>query len=184
MGEGGGGGGGAGGSGGEGAGWDCLLRDFVSQTKLEQQLAMKANRLVGSTEVEIVMVDKFMSLIRSVNDVAIYVIGDMDENELMLLEVITAVYQCLSTITSGQIGKRQILEQLDSVFLMLDEVVDSGVILETDAAVITSRLNMLDGQTSSSGQGNEVTTSETTAFNQALSQARDNLMRNFLTGSG
>eukprot|EP00922_Rhytidocystis_sp_ex-Travisia-forbesii_P049848 GHVS01074165.1.p1 GENE.GHVS01074165.1~~GHVS01074165.1.p1 ORF type:complete len:241 (+),score=55.68 GHVS01074165.1:127-849(+) len=159
------------------------LKDYTSQTKFESQLTTKATRLTGRTEVEILMIDRYVALFRSINDISLYVVGDSDANELMLLDVANAVYQGLSNITSGQVGKRQVLEHLDSVFLMLDEVVDGGVILETDAGVITSRLNMTGGNSSSGPTGAEGGGPETTAFNQAITHAKENLMRSFLSSS-
>eukprot|EP00922_Rhytidocystis_sp_ex-Travisia-forbesii_P049847 GHVS01074164.1.p1 GENE.GHVS01074164.1~~GHVS01074164.1.p1 ORF type:complete len:240 (+),score=49.73 GHVS01074164.1:29-748(+) len=164
-------------------GGERCLKDFASQTKFESQLTAKAKRLTGRTEVEIMMIDRYVALLRSVNDVSMYVVGDSDTNELMLLDVANAIFQGLSNITSGQVGKRQILENLDSVFLMLDEVVDGGVILETDASVITSRLSMTGGQGSAGGVAGEGAPPETTAFNQAITHAKENLMRSFLSSS-
>jgi len=147
------------------------FKDYAAQAAFEGQMTEKANNLSGRSEVEAIMIGDYLVLVRIVNDVSIFVIGDPAENELILLEVVNAIHNCLTAITSNQVGKRQVFERLSSVFLMLDEVVDGGVIFETDSGVITSRIQMVEGDG----------TQEPTPFNQALSTAKDNIMRSFLS---
>eukprot|EP00920_Eleutheroschizon_duboscqi_P003973 GHVT01009273.1.p4 GENE.GHVT01009273.1~~GHVT01009273.1.p4 ORF type:complete len:109 (+),score=5.53 GHVT01009273.1:1567-1893(+) len=76
------------------------FQDFAAQTRFEQQLFSKSNRLsAGRTEVEIVMVDDAVALFRSINDICVFVVGDPQENELVLLEVINTIVLVLGNIT-------------------------------------------------------------------------------------
>ena len=45
------------------------------------------------------MVGEYLALFRSSNDVVVYLVGEGEENELMLLELMNAIYQCICTIT-------------------------------------------------------------------------------------
>eukprot|EP01068_Selenidium_serpulae_P009457 Selendium_serpulae@DN5235_c0_g1_i3.p1 len=128
----------------------------------------RSNRLTGRNDVEVVLVGEILALFRSVNDVCIFVVAEPDENAFILLDVANEMFSVLNDLTTSQVGKQQLLNRLDQVFLMLDEIVDSGVIFELDSATTTSRIR---------GEG----LPEPTAFNQALSSAKDNIMRSFLS---
>ncbi|KAF8820267.1 clathrin adaptor complex small chain subfamily protein [Cardiosporidium cionae] len=152
---------------------DCpkSFERYSSQIQFEKKMMQKANKLAGRPDVEILMVEEHLVLFCSLQDICVCIIGDPNENELLLLEVVNAVTETLSLITNGHVGKRQLLTHMDAVFLMLDEIIDEGIIFETDPTVILSRINM-----------NEATeTSESTPFNQAISLARENLLRSFLS---
>merc|ERR1712224_818453 len=49
----------------------------------------------------------------------------------------------VGNIAAGQ-SKAAFLECLDKIFVMLDEVCDRGLILETNAATLTNRINMAE----------------------------------------
>jgi len=65
-----------------------------------------------------------------------------------------------------------VLENLDLVLLTLDELIDGGIILETDASIIANRVSMrgADGDTPLAEQ----------SFTQALASAKEQLTRNLL----
>lgn len=65
-----------------------------------------------------------------------------------------------------------VLENLDLVLLTMDELVDGGVILETDANVIANRVSMR-------GADSDTPLAEQ-SFSQALASAKEQLTRNLL----
>jgi coatomer subunit zeta len=89
------------------------------------------------------MVENVISLYRPSGDAFFYVNGPSDENELLLLSVLSGLYESLAIILrfvdlnnphlhslivllSGQIDKRMILENFDALLLTIDEMVDRG----------------------------------------------------------
>ena len=75
----------------------------------------------------------------------------------------------------GQVSKKTLVENLDLLLLSIDEIVDEGLILETDSTVVVSRVCMVGG---GADGGKDVPLSEQT-FTQALQTARDQLVRSF-----
>jgi len=71
------------------------------------------------------------------------------------------------------VDKKSALENLDLVFMTLDELVDGGIILETDPTVVAGRVSMR-------GADGEVPLSEQT-FAQALASAKEQLARSLLS---
>ncbi|KEP63366.1 UNVERIFIED_CONTAM: clathrin adaptor complex small chain subfamily protein [Hammondia hammondi] len=160
------------------------VRDFASQRQLEQQLVQRFSRLNGRNDVEAFELGGYVALGKSTNDVLLFVVAEDGANELLLLEIFNTLTAVLSSLTNGQIGKKQILDNLDGVFLMLDEVFDSGLLLQLDPGVILARINMQDDEAagaSGAGAGGEALSTQA-AFNQAISSAKENLIRSLLSG--
>lgn len=106
------------------------------------------------------------------SDLHFYVTGAVDENEIILATVLHSFFDAVSLLLRGVLEKRTVLENLDLVLLTLDELIDGGVILETEANVIANRVSMRgsDGDTPLAEQ----------TFSQALASAKEQLTRNLL----
>ena len=132
--------------------------------------AARARRL--NADAEIIMFDGVITVYKTIGDCCFYVVGDPDENELILGAVLQAFYESISMLLA-MVEKKTVLENLDLVLICMDEIVDSGVILETNSDLIASRVTMRGAE------GEEANFTEQT-FQQAFSQARDQLARNLL----
>jgi hypothetical protein len=100
------------------------------------------------------------------SDVMLYVVGGSDENEIvgasqrssglcvpmanfspqLLYNVILALRDSLSILLKNSTDKRTIIENYDLVALAIDEIVDDGIILETDPMVVSSRVSRAPAQ--------------------------------------
>nr|PVC53459.1 hypothetical protein MACL_00000049 [Theileria orientalis] len=77
-------------------------------------------------------------------DVYVVVVGHLSENELILSQLCKNVESVLDYITGYDIKKEAIYQKLGSVFLLLDDVVDGGIIMETDPEIVIKRLKRKD----------------------------------------
>lgn len=77
---------------------------------------------------------------RSNVDLFFYVLGAQGENELMLMGVLNGLYDSISYILRRAVEKRSLLDRMDAVLLLMDEIVDGGVIMETDPTLLTQRI--------------------------------------------
>ncbi|KAI7906555.1 Longin-like domain-containing protein [Cokeromyces recurvatus] len=107
------------------------------QKQFEKGLFDKTKRAQG----EVILYDNQIVLYRSNIDIFFYVVGSMEENELILLSMLNAFYDAVSTLLRYQVEKRAVMDNLDLVILCLDETVDGGIILETDSNAIVSRVS-------------------------------------------
>ncbi|VDP32631.1 unnamed protein product [Soboliphyme baturini] len=112
--------------------YDETFSSTKEQAAFETKLFSKTNKVI--------LLDGLICLYRSNVDLFFYVIGDGGENELMLLHVLNCLYDSTSQILRKNVEKKALLDNLDVVILAIDEVCDSGVILETDASTICSRI--------------------------------------------
>ncbi|XP_041940723.1 coatomer subunit zeta-2 isoform X1 [Alosa pseudoharengus] len=74
-------------------------------------------------------------------DLFFYVVGSAQENELMLMAVLNCLFESLSQILRKNVERRCLLDNMDGVFLVVDEIIDGGVILESDPQQVVEKVN-------------------------------------------
>ena len=89
---------------------------------------------------EILMLDGLTILYKNNVDLFFYVLGGPQENELVLLSVLNCVYDSISQIVRKDVEKRTVLDNLGVVLLAMDEICDGGIILESNANEVVSRV--------------------------------------------
>eukprot|EP00244_Chara_vulgaris_P010228 TRINITY_DN4629_c0_g1_i2.p1 TRINITY_DN4629_c0_g1~~TRINITY_DN4629_c0_g1_i2.p1 ORF type:complete len:185 (+),score=30.28 TRINITY_DN4629_c0_g1_i2:228-782(+) len=145
------------------------------QAKLafEKSVFTKTHRTNARAEAEIGMFDGYIIVYKFVSDLLFYVTGGEDENELILSTLLQAFFDAVGLLLRNNVvEKRTVLENLDLILLCLDELVDGGIILETDANVVASRVAMR-------GADADLPLSEQT-ISQALATAKETLARSLL----
>ncbi|KAG8566119.1 hypothetical protein GDO81_013115 [Engystomops pustulosus] len=117
--------------------YDCTFPSLVEQQEFEKKLFLKTQR----SESEVVLVDGVTALCQRSSDVMCFIIGGPDENELMLLSALTCLCESLYHILRKSLERNSLLENMDTVFLVLDEIIDRGVILECESQQVIERLS-------------------------------------------
>lgn len=150
------------------------LGGFDAQRVLEKKLYNKTKGIASSrTNYEILLVDKSIVVYRQTADSAFFVLGGLQENELILLEVLKGLYESLGAILRQHLDKKSLLMSLDVILLAVDEIIDGGLILETDPLAISNRVLMRNAEPVETNIG-EMTVSE------ALNQAKNSFFKSFL----
>lgn len=116
--------------------------DVKSQKTFEKGLLDKTVKQTG----DIILYDNRIVLYKMESDVMMYVVGDVSENEVLLYNVILALRDSLHLLFKQSVDKRTIIENYDLVSLAIDEIVDDGIILETDPTVILTRVSKAPSQ--------------------------------------
>ncbi|KAF8850331.1 clathrin adaptor complex small chain [Acephala macrosclerotiorum] len=111
--------------------------DLKSQNTFEKGLLEKTAKQTA----DIILYDNRIVLYKSESDVMMYVVGGVDENEIMLYNVILSLRDSLHLLFKQSVDKRTIIENYDLVSLAIDEIVDDGIILETDPTIIVHRVS-------------------------------------------
>ena len=108
------------------------------QTAFEKKLILKVSKAPN----EIMLIDDAMVLYRAIGDLHVFIVGSLDENELLLLNVLNVFCDSLQIALGEEVSKQIAMDSLDSVLLLIDELVDDGIILETDPNLIAERATM------------------------------------------
>ncbi|KAH7356340.1 Longin-like domain-containing protein [Pyrenochaeta sp. MPI-SDFR-AT-0127] len=90
---------------------------------------------------DIILYDQKVIVFKMESDVMLYVVGSVDENEVLLYSVVLALRDSLNILLKNSVDKRTVIENYDLVSLAVDELVDDGIILETDPVIVASRVS-------------------------------------------
>jgi coatomer subunit zeta len=120
---------------------------------------------------DVILYDNRVVVFKMESDVMMYVVGGAEENEIMLYNVILALRDSLNIllkcvpvhmfyeviiaadICRNSVDKRTLIENYDLASLCIDEIVDDGIILETDPVIIASRVSRPPAQDVPNMQG-------------------------------
>ncbi|MBW0503446.1 hypothetical protein O181_043161 [Austropuccinia psidii MF-1] len=160
------------------SGFGSQLRSVKDQRAFEHLIWDKTRKSNG----DILLIQNHLILYKSIIDMTVYVIGHEGENELMLQNLLSAFIDAMSILLRNQIEKRAVIENLDLVSLCLDEMVDDGIILETDPVAIASRVSRPKADVGVGVNLSDITINEQTIM-QAFSNLRDKAAQKLLQGS-
>ncbi|XP_039137566.1 coatomer subunit zeta-2-like [Dioscorea cayenensis subsp. rotundata] len=145
---------------------------LAAKLSFEKSLFAKTAKTNARSEAEITMFDSYIVVYKFVQDLHFFVTAGSDENELILAAVLQGFFDAVGLLLRNDVEKRTALENLDLILLCIDEIIDGGIILETDA-------NTIAGKVATNGGDNTVTFSEQT-LSQAFATAREHLARSLL----
>ncbi|XP_064329323.1 coatomer subunit zeta-2 [Phalacrocorax carbo] len=118
--------------------YDGTFPTAKEQAAFERSVFSKTHQAGG----EIACLEGLTVVYRSSVDLFFYVVGGCQENELMLLAVLTCLLDALSYLLRKEVEKRWLLDNMEGMFLVVDEIVDRGVILESDPQQVIQRLSL------------------------------------------
>ena len=88
-------------------------------------------------------------------DVRIVHVGPANESELVLAHLCEGMYEALSHLMGGSTDRAMVLDNLELVFLLIDEHCDGGIILEVDPHKMASAVLLRDEQDHSGSAGED-----------------------------
>eukprot|EP00090_Calanus_glacialis_P009755 TRINITY_DN1815_c0_g1_i1.p1 TRINITY_DN1815_c0_g1~~TRINITY_DN1815_c0_g1_i1.p1 ORF type:complete len:181 (-),score=67.10 TRINITY_DN1815_c0_g1_i1:270-812(-) len=109
--------------------------NVAAQKKFEKSLFTKTHK----ANAEIIMLDGLTCLYKSSVDLFFYVVGSGQENELLLMSVLDCLFNTCSGILRKNVDKKSLCDNMEVIMLALDEMIDGGIILESDPAQVISR---------------------------------------------
>jgi len=127
---------------------------FDKQRKLETSLNAKVRdpKRPSSSDVELFVEDGHVAAVFAEAEVTFIVVGSADENEFVLLSVLQCFMESLQTLLkSTSPGKRLLLEKYDTVLLVLDEMIDDGIILEQASGFVVGDVTPFEVESSTDG---------------------------------
>jgi len=136
------------------------------------------------SEVDVAVIDEYTVLFQACNDVVVCAVASATENELVVMQLVEGIYASMSSLTQGSsflssgLTKQLVLDGLADVLFILDEVMDDGIIFETDEEKISARVKMIDEtEASNSAQAEQM-------FQKATQSAKSKLISSLLGSRG
>lgn len=79
-------------------------------------------------------------------DVRVVHVGPSNESELVMAHLCEGMYDALAQLMGGTTERTMVLDNLELVFLLIDEHCDGGLILETDGSKLASAVLLRDDE--------------------------------------
>ena len=93
-------------------------------------------------ENDIMNVDDYVAVFRCYIDMTIYVLGDGKyDNELILASVLDTIHECFDQVFKHNIERKSLINNMTGVILVIDELIDQGIIMQLDANTIMQRIS-------------------------------------------
>lgn len=116
-----------------------LAASVKEQKAFEKELFAKTNKQNADI---LLFNDLCVVAYKQVVDFTIYVVGaDLDVNELMLYRLVMSIKDSIYSLFNENVDRRALMENYDQLILVIDEAVDSGIILETDFVNLSERVS-------------------------------------------
>jgi len=125
------------------------LETNTSQKAFERQLFLKSNkqsgtghssRTINSYENDIMNVENYVAVFRCYSDMSVFILGTQDDNELILAQVLDCCHECFDRIFNKQIERKSLINKMSGVILVIDELIDQGIVMNTDSKIILARV--------------------------------------------
>lgn len=114
--------------------------DLITNIKKQKQFEKDLFKKTHKQNTDIILFENHTVVYKEYADTIVYVIGGLNESEILLYNVLQGLTGAFEIILSSQLDKRSMLESYDMLVLAIDETVDDGIILETDASAIAARV--------------------------------------------
>ena len=127
------------------------------QRQLESSIDAKARDPKRSTpaspaDCDIMLVDGHTVVYQVDPEVTLAIVGGSEENEMVLVSVLQCLAESLQQLLKVSVlDKRSLLEKYDALVLVVDEMVDDGVILETGSCFVVGDVQPFETESSTDG---------------------------------
>ena len=92
-------------------------------------------------ENDIMNIDDYVAVFRCYSDMTIYVLGDAKhDNELILASCLDCIHECFDKVFKHNIERKSLINNMTGVILVIDELIDQGIIMQLDHNVILQRI--------------------------------------------
>lgn len=92
---------------------------------------------------EIMVIDDTLVVHKFVTDLHFYVVGHIGENPMVLDSVLRCLVESATELCQPKsLDKQSLMDHLSKLILMLDEICDNGVVLETDSNLVIQRVGL------------------------------------------
>ena len=120
-------------------------KDQEKQREFEKQLCFQVKNLnISQDELDIFNIDDYNVFVKIIGEIAYFIGVIEDDNECLGYNFCKIFENCLGSITNDNFDRKKIFNNLDKIMLIIDEMVDNGLIINTDPDSIEKLTSLQD----------------------------------------
>ena len=101
------------------------------------------SRASNDFDAQVMQHEEYIVVFRKVDDVCAYICSDLKANELLLDELLDTIFTALSLVFK-KTSADSLVQQIDLLYLLLDETIEQGYVFEGDPEVVAARVLLKD----------------------------------------
>ena len=134
-----------------------LAKQQDIETRVAKSVATKGNN-------DLFLLDKYVVLYKQLSDVIVAMLTDPQENEIFVQMALNCIVDGFDRIFERGFDKKIALEYYDKIAIAIDEVIDDGIILETNSEALADRVNFKNIEGGESSGFSEISLSSALNF--------------------
>ena len=134
-----------------------LTKQQDIETRVAKSVATKGNN-------DLFLLDKYVVLYKQLSDVIVAMLTDPQENEIFVQMALNCIVDGFDRIFERGFDKKIALEYYDKIAIAIDEVIDDGIILETNSEALADRVNFKNIEGGESSGFSEISLSSALNF--------------------
>ena len=120
-------------------------KDQERQREFEKQLCFQVKNLnIAQGELDIFNIDDYNVFVKIIGEIAYFIGIDEEDNECLGYNFCKIFENCLGAVTNDNFDRKKIFNNLDKIILIIDEMVDNGLIINTDPDSIEKLISLQD----------------------------------------
>ena len=120
-------------------------KDQERQREFEKQLCFQVKNLnINQGELDIFNIDDYNILVKIIGEIAYFIGLNENDNECLGYNFCKIFENCVGNITNDNFGRQKIFDNLDKIMLIIDEMVDNGLIINSNPDSIEKLISQQD----------------------------------------
>ena len=108
-------------------------KDQERQREFEKQLCFQVKNLnISQGELDIFNIDDYNILVKIIGEIAYFIGLNENDNECLGYNFCKIFENCVGNVTNDNFSRQKIFDNLDKIMLLIDEMVDNGLIINSD----------------------------------------------------
>ena len=113
-------------------------KDQIKQREFEKQLCFQVKNLnICQGELDIFSMDDYNIFVKIIGEIAYFIGLNEEDNECLGYNFCKLFENCLGNITNDNFERPKIFDNLEKIIVMIDEMLDNGLIVNTDSDSIS-----------------------------------------------
>lgn len=113
---------------------------LIPESRREEFEGRILSKFQDDPSIEIFQMDDFIIVCRVVDEIAVFIVGELKSNEVIFEELLGTIESALELIFNQNVTMTNVRTHIEQLYLLIDEVIELGYIFEGNGETLASRV--------------------------------------------